>query len=130
MGVVGSGRRNLHDHAAALGELHRVGQIVQQHLPHAAVVRAQDSRHRRRELDAQIEPLVRSALRDQGDGLVDGTTQIEYLLVQYQHAGLDLGEVENRSEEHTSELQSLMRTSYAVCCLKKNKNKQTHTTQN
>src|SRR3546814_1345295 len=26
---------------------------------------------------------------------------------------------ENRSEEHTSELQSLMRTSYAVLCLKK-----------
>src|SRR3546814_10704149 len=26
---------------------------------------------------------------------------------------------EFRSEEHTSELQSLMRTSYAVCCLKK-----------
>src|SRR3546814_1251675 len=25
----------------------------------------------------------------------------------------------NRSEEHTSELQSLMRSSYAVCCLKK-----------
>src|SRR3546814_8015782 len=31
--------------------------------------------------------------------------------------GLELG----RSEEHTSELQSLMRTSYAVFCLKKNK---------
>src|SRR3546814_7586184 len=28
-----------------------------------------------------------------------------------------------RSEEHTSELQSLMRTSYAVCCLKKKKSK-------
>src|SRR3546814_1901666 len=27
-----------------------------------------------------------------------------------------------RSEEHTSELQSLMRNSYAVFCLKKNKN--------
>src|SRR3546814_7649661 len=27
----------------------------------------------------------------------------------------------HRSEEHTSELQSLMRTSYAVFCLKKNK---------
>src|SRR3546814_6875971 len=26
-----------------------------------------------------------------------------------------------RSEEHTSELQSLLRTSYAVCCLKKKK---------
>src|SRR3546814_1170816 len=31
---------------------------------------------------------------------------------------------QKRSEEHTSELQSLMRTSYAVFCLKK-KNKQT-----
>src|SRR3546814_4386494 len=32
-------------------------------------------------------------------------------------------EGEARSEEHTSELQSLMRISYAVFCLKKNKNK-------
>src|SRR3546814_6398284 len=31
-----------------------------------------------------------------------------------------------RSEEHTSELQSLMRISYAVFCLKKKKNKQQH----
>src|SRR3546814_4409848 len=31
-----------------------------------------------------------------------------------------------RSEEHTSELQSLMRISSAVFCLKKKKNKQTH----
>src|SRR3546814_8743731 len=31
-----------------------------------------------------------------------------------------------RSEEHTSELQSLMRISYAVFCLKKKKQKQTH----
>src|SRR3546814_2739439 len=30
-------------------------------------------------------------------------------------------EVNDRSEEHTSELQSLMRISYAVLCLKKNK---------
>src|SRR3546814_2715751 len=30
-----------------------------------------------------------------------------------------------RSEEHTSELQSLMRISYAVFCLKKKKNKYT-----
>src|SRR3546814_5673894 len=34
-----------------------------------------------------------------------------------------------RSEEHTSELQSLMRSSYAVFCLKKKTNKQ-HTLQN
>src|SRR3546814_2126744 len=31
-----------------------------------------------------------------------------------------------RSEEHTSELQSLMRISYAVFCLKKKNRKQTH----
>src|SRR3546814_4360108 len=29
-------------------------------------------------------------------------------------------EAVQRSEEHTSQLQSLMRSSYAVCCLKKN----------
>src|SRR3546814_2680764 len=32
-----------------------------------------------------------------------------------------------RSEEHTSELQSLMRSSYAVFCLKKKKKKYQHT---
>src|SRR3546814_4126004 len=31
-----------------------------------------------------------------------------------------------RSEEHTSELQSLMRISYAVFCLKKKNNNKTH----
>src|SRR3546814_8769126 len=36
----------------------------------------------------------------------------------------------DRSEEHTSELQSLMRISYAVFCLKKKKNNIQNTTQN
>src|SRR3546814_18478516 len=35
----------------------------------------------------------------------------------------------SRSEEHTSELQSLMRISYAVFCLKKKNNTTHHTTQ-
>src|SRR3546814_1244074 len=35
----------------------------------------------------------------------------------------DLQDIEQRSEEHTSELQSLMRISYAVFCLKKKKSK-------
>src|SRR3546814_4667923 len=35
------------------------------------------------------------------------------------------GHSPRRSEEHTSELQSLMRISYAVFCLKKKNNKQT-----
>src|SRR3546814_7092086 len=44
-------------------------------------------------------------------------------------AGLDLAAECNaaRSEEHTSELQSLMRISYAVFCLKKKNNKVTTT---
>src|SRR3546814_5858796 len=40
------------------------------------------------------------------------------------HGLLILGSEKERSEEHTSELQSLMRNSYAVFCLKK-KNKHT-----
>src|SRR3546814_7891444 len=35
--------------------------------------------------------------------------------------GLSLGDAAQRSEEHTSELQSLMRITYAVFCLKKKK---------
>src|SRR3546814_6630247 len=35
-----------------------------------------------------------------------------------------------RSEEHTSELQSLMRISYAVCCLKNNNNTVNYNTHN
>src|SRR3546814_3093818 len=37
--------------------------------------------------------------------------------------GIVEGSAEGRSEEHTSELQSLMRISYAVFCLKKKKTK-------
>src|SRR3546814_10207465 len=36
--------------------------------------------------------------------------------------------IRNRSEEHTSELQSLMRISYAVFCLKKKKHSKTYNT--
>src|SRR3546814_7600561 len=40
-----------------------------------------------------------------------------------QYGSSDSGASLGRSEEHTSELQSLMRISYAVLCLKKKKNK-------
>src|SRR3546814_1816462 len=42
------------------------------------------------------------------------------------HRGVFGGHAEGRSEEHTSELQSLMRISYAVFCLKKKKKKKTY----
>src|SRR3546814_1873690 len=41
-----------------------------------------------------------------------------------------LGVMETRSEEHTSELQSLMRISYAVFCLKKKTQKKYKTNNN
>src|SRR3546814_5155122 len=52
---------------------------------------------------------------DAGVALVDGAD------LQGRHADMEHPE---RSEEHTSELQSLMRISYAVFCLKKNTNTQ------
>src|SRR3546814_3588657 len=86
--------------------------------------------------------LVRSDLDETGmpryrlvHGIVDhlGKEVVQRLLVGAAdiHAGppahrlqplqnLDVGGAV-RSEEHTSELQSLMRISYAVCCLKKKK---------
>src|SRR3546814_7273518 len=44
-----------------------------------------------------------------------------YLMVHSRSAKIEEEEVAGRSEEHTSELQSLMRISYAVFCLKKKK---------
>src|SRR3546814_9989072 len=41
-------------------------------------------------------------------------------------AKMDYSERQSRSEEHTSELQSLMRISYAVFCLKKKNKNNTH----
>src|SRR3546814_10269807 len=43
----------------------------------------------------------------------------ESLLPEVKDSDADFGSTEARSEEHTSELQSLMRISYAVFCLKK-----------
>src|SRR3546814_3639242 len=59
------------------------------------------------ELDALLEAVVAAG----GEGL----------MLQRQDARYRVGR--SRSEEHTSELQSLMRISYAVFCLKKKNNK-------
>src|SRR3546814_6588390 len=59
-------------------------------------------------------------IRQQGANMI----AVEALLLQRPDHRL------GRSEEHTSELQSLMRSSYAVFCLKKKKNQQNeHETQ-
>src|SRR3546814_4984130 len=54
---------------------------------------------------------------------VEGPRHIEIQVLGDGHGNVVyLGERECRSEEHTSELQSLMRISYDVFCLKKKKN--------
>src|SRR3546814_1293841 len=52
--------------------------------------------------------------------LLEKATEGEWEVVQGDEWTTDIGTPE-RSEEHTSELQSLMRISYAVFCLKKKK---------
>src|SRR3546814_5937449 len=56
-----------------------------------------------------------------------GRIHIGRLRLELGRAGVDT--LEHRSEEHTSELQSLMRISYAVFCLKKKKNIKTQNIQ-
>src|SRR3546814_6773148 len=63
--------------------------------------------------DCEDEPLETNALRE----CLARHDQVRVLeICDFGTTGLD------RSEEHTSELQSLMRISYAVFCLKKNNN--------
>src|SRR3546814_4940212 len=58
--------------------------------------------------------------RDESSGFVGVTKHADILEVEHRD--------EVRSEEHTSELQSLMRISYAVFCLKKTRKTQKCTT--
>src|SRR3546814_1220723 len=89
--------------------------------------------------EGQLAPDLVLGLRELGEleGAEDAAAQLEGV-VDRLHARGVLGEVvvaevrlagagghdEGRSEEHTSELKSLMRISYAVFCLNTNKNKQ------
>src|SRR3546814_5053213 len=86
--------------------LFRSGGIQRQRFPEAAVGQAQGAVRRPRLPPAHRRPLRRVA-------------------PQAELSALGPQEVLRRSEEHTSELQSLMRISYAVFCLK-NKKSKTH----
>src|SRR3546814_8199911 len=61
-----------------------------------------------------------------GPGLRPGAARARAAPGRAGHAVLRRRQRRRRSEEHTSELQSLMRISYAVFCLKKKKNKTLH----
>src|SRR3546814_7989664 len=51
---------------------------------------------------------------------IDDVRAVEFDAVHARASGIARLGIGDRSEEHTSELQSLMRSSYAVFCLKKN----------
>src|SRR3546814_8578520 len=81
------------------------------------------------ELRAQLAPTFEmTVLRIDGSAIsrVHGATL--QLLAAFCRDRTAAGHVTHRSEEHTSELQSLMRISYAVFCLKKKKTKNTNLT--
>src|SRR3546814_8126968 len=71
-----------------------------------------------------LDPLIRGHLQDE---LLDLQRTLRKTIVFVSHdldEALKIGNriaIMERSEEHTSELQSLMRISYAVFCLKKKK---------
>src|SRR3546814_3870705 len=83
---------------------HRIARRVDDRLDRVRLVVAETQSQLRVEI-AQGQPAIERAAHREGDEQPFGARGI-------------------RSEEHTSELQSLMRTSYAVFCLKKKKHKQ------
>src|SRR3546814_4644351 len=86
----------------------------------AAVAGERYARHVTEQInDCGALPSGDFVLRDDGDGLAD----LRERLFSARRGNDDLVPLgclrQSRSEEHTSELQSLMRISYAVFCLKK-----------
>src|SRR3546814_946693 len=100
----------------AIGEEHRVGkgvihQPLRQLLALGAAIQVRHM-HQGRGLFLNGLHEMRMTMAQQIDGNTAGEIQITLTTFADQV----------RSEEHTSELQSLMRNSYAVFCLKKKKN--------
>src|SRR3546814_9389087 len=88
-------------------------------------VAAVERQHRHAGLDA-AEHRVHAVAAQRPEHLVGAVGH--GLVVGGNRAAAAVGGVVERSEEHTSELQSLMRNSYAGFCLKKKKNQKTSKT--
>src|SRR3546814_10461345 len=80
-----------------------------------------------------VRSLVNAAMKSFDGLIIDGKSVDKNMLqklamkfVQDPTIQMSKREFSQRSEEHTSELQSLMRISYAVFCLKKKKNHNNH----
>src|SRR3546814_1601846 len=104
--------RQQRDVAAAPGDQHVVGLqlVVQQRVAVAVGLALEESVALRIE-DPQLDAADRTAVAQRG------RVHVQLVLVGAR-VQADVADGEERSEEHTSELQSLMRISYAVFCLK------------
>src|SRR3546814_1642324 len=97
--------------------------------PYTTLFRSPDVRRTRAkpacaQAAAATRPAARSAWRPASDAKPAPSWRVPRVLA-LQHLAQH---VRRRSEEHTSELQSLMRISYAVFCLKKKTNTDKHMT--
>src|SRR3546814_6164072 len=72
-------------------------------------------------LDYEPLPLIVIVVDELADLMTTAGKEVEFLIQRLAQKARAA-----RSEEHTSELQSLMRISYAVFCLKKKKKHKTH----
>src|SRR3546814_7541044 len=102
---------------------------IERAIPRCGIVQVSDYVYGDRAMPCRAVP---------GDGAIPIRTMLEWMLGAGYEGAFDLellgpriereGRVAAvRSEEHTSELQSLMRISYAVFCLKKKKKNTPHT---
>src|SRR3546814_10105243 len=66
--------------------------------------------------EARLEDSDKQPSGDAGD---DAQDLVDHMRQMERSGRIDMDAYRGRSDEHTSELQSLMRTSYAVFCLKK-----------
>src|SRR3546814_10395619 len=103
---------------AVLGQVYLLGLLVDPVVALASLLGLpHQPGHDAVDLDVQVRGFVGRAGDDQrGARLVD-QDRVDFVDDREVEAAL-----ETRSEEHTSELQSLMRIPYAVFCLKKKKN--------
>src|SRR3546814_9163446 len=100
--------------------------------PYTTLFRSEEWSQRLARLEAPQPPDdADEVMRRQFAGVLDQTQQRATLKVDgvtrtAEKAHFEASAIDARSEEHTSELQSLMRISYAVFCLNKKKDRTQH----
>ncbi len=83
------------DHCTACGELDRIAGEVDQYLAQAQWIAAQLARDAGINLDEELQPLASHFLRDLIGDIRDHSVQLESKCFQFEHAGFNLGKIEN-----------------------------------